>query len=95
MILSFGSAFAVPSGKTVEFEGGKAGKVIFDGKAHKDAGLKCGDCHTDPKLFAKKKGTDKITMAEINAGKFCGACHDGKKTFKAGDAANCVKCHKK
>ncbi len=89
------SAVAVPPGKTVEFQGGGAGKVVFDGKVHADKGAKCADCHTNPKLFAMKNGGDKITMADINAGKSCGTCHDGKKAFKAGDAANCGKCHKK
>ena len=87
-----GSAFAVPSGKTVEYPGGPSGKVIFDGKVHADKGLKCSDCH--PKIFPMKKGT-KMTMADINAGKYCGACHNGEKTFKSSDPANCEKCHKK
>ncbi|MFY9326544.1 MAG: cytochrome c3 family protein [Georgfuchsia sp.] len=95
LVLSIGNVLAVPAGKTVEFAGSDKGKVTFDGKIHADKGLKCGGCHTNPKLFAMKKGADKITMADINAGKFCGACHDGNKAFKAGDEANCGKCHKK
>lgn len=95
LVFSAGSAMAVPSGKTVEFAGGGAGKVTFDGKVHAEKGLKCGGCHTEPKLFAMKKSGDKMTMADMAAGKFCGACHDGKTAFKAGDAANCAKCHKK
>lgn len=92
LTFSIGSVMAVPSGKTVEFESSK-GKVTFDGKVHADKGLKCGNCHTIPKLFAMKKGAAKITMADINGGKFCGACHDGKKAFKADDQVNCGKCH--
>ena len=88
-----GSAMAVPPGKTVDFAGGSAGKVVFDGKVHADKGLKCGDCHT--KIFKMKKGADTITMADINAGKACGTCHNGEKAFKSSDAANCSKCHKK
>jgi c(7)-type cytochrome triheme protein len=88
-----GSAFAVPAGKTVEFAGGDSGKVVFDGKIHADKGLKCGDCHT--KIFKMKKGSEKITMADMNAGKNCGTCHNGEKAFKSSDAANCGKCHKK
>ena len=85
------TAFAVPAGKTVEFAGGGAGKVVFDGKTHADKGLKCADCH--PGVFKMKKGADKITMADINAGKNCGSCHkDGGKAFPAKD---CAKCHKK
>lgn len=95
LFLSMGSAFAVPSGKTVEFAGGDKGKVVFDGKIHADKGLKCAGCHTEPKLFAKKKGEDKITMADMKAGKFCGACHDGKTSFSSDDPAQCGKCHKK
>lgn len=85
-------AIAVGPGKTVEFAGGSAGKVVFDGKAHADKGGKCADCH--PKVFAMKKGTAKITKADHVAGKFCGTCHDGTKAFDQGEA-NCAKCHKK
>jgi c(7)-type cytochrome triheme protein len=88
------TAFAVPSGKTVEFEAKGAGKVIFDGTAHATAGAKCADCHSSG-LFKMKKGGDMITMAAMNEGKFCGACHNGTKAFATKDAANCGKCHKK
>jgi c(7)-type cytochrome triheme protein len=87
------SAFAVPSGKTLEFEGKGAGKVIFSGKVHADKGLKCADCH--PAIFKMKKGADAITMKDINEGKFCGTCHNGTKAFSSKDAANCAKCHQK
>lgn len=89
-VAMIGTAVAVPSGKTVEFEGGKLGKVVFDGKVHADAGNKCNNCHTA--IFPMKKGGVKITMADINAGKFCGTCHNGEKAFKA---TECAKCHKK
>lgn len=93
LLFSIGSVMATPPGKTVEFAGGGKGKVVFVGKTHADKGLKCGNCHSKPMLFIMKKGANKITMTDINAGKFCGACHDGKKAFKASDAANCGKCH--
>lgn len=93
LIMFVGGAFAVPPGKTLEFEAKGTSKVIFDGKIHADKGNKCSACH--PKIFQMKKGTAKMTMADINAGKFCGECHNGKAAFKAGEAANCVKCHKK
>ena len=86
------SAFAVPAGKTVEFDGKGAGKVVFDGKIHADKGLKCVDCHQSG-LFKMKKGADAITMKDINDGKFCGGCHNGTKSFSAKDPANCAKCH--
>ncbi|HXX57659.1 MAG TPA: cytochrome c3 family protein [Thermodesulfovibrionales bacterium] len=91
-VMFIGSAMAVPPGKTVEFDS-PAGKVVFDGKAHADKGLKCNDCHT--KIFPMKKGGTKITMEEMNAGKNCGECHNGTKAFASKDAANCGKCHKK
>jgi len=94
VIVAFvGSALAVPPGKDIEYGGGDAGKVVFDGKTHADKGLKCNDCHT--KIFQMKKGTAKITMADLNAGKSCGECHNGTKAFNSNDAANCAKCHKK
>lgn len=92
-VVFVGSAMAVPAGKTIEYAGGGFGKVTFDGKIHADKGLKCNDCHT--KIFQMKKGSVKITMADMNAGKNCGECHNGKKAFKSSDAANCAKCHKK
>jgi c(7)-type cytochrome triheme protein len=88
------SAFAVPAGKTVEFDGKGAGKVVFDGKTHADKGNKCADCHQSG-IFKMKKGADAITMKDINEGKFCGSCHNGTKAFKSTDAASCPKCHKK
>lgn len=92
-VMFVGSAMAVPPGKTVEYDGGGAGKVVFDGKIHADKGLKCGECHT--KIFKMKKGSEKITMADMNSGKVCGTCHNGEKAFKSSDAATCAKCHKK
>ena len=93
VIVAFvGSALAVPPGKTVEYAGGGAGKVVFDGKAHADKGLKCNDCHT--KIFQMKKGA-KITMADMDAGKNCGECHNGTKAPSSMDAAKCGTCHKK
>ncbi len=88
------AAFAVPAGKTVEFDGKGAGKVVFDGKMHADKGLKCADCHQSG-LFKMKKGGDVLTMKDMDAGKNCGACHNGTKAFDVKDKASCAKCHKK
>jgi len=85
------TAVAVPQGKSVEYEGGGAGKVIFDGKLHATAGKKCNDCH--PKAFKMKKGSTQITMKGINEGQTCGVCHNGKDAFDAKTADNCKKCH--
>ena len=87
------SAFAAPPGKTVEYAGGPAGKVVFDGKVHGDKGLKCNDCHT--KIFQMKKGATKITMSAMNKGENCGTCHNGTKAFASSDPKNCTNCHKK
>lgn len=84
------SSFAVPPGKTIEFEGGAMGKVVFDGQKHADAGLKCTNCH--PSIFPMKKGEVKIT-APHEAGKFCATCHDGTKAFDVN--ADCARCHVK
>ncbi|MDH4163214.1 MAG: cytochrome c3 family protein [Nitrospirota bacterium] len=97
VVLSFAMAatvFAVPAGKTVEFDGKGGGKVVFDGKIHADKGAKCADCHQSG-LFKMKKGGDVITMKDMEAGKNCGACHNGTKAFSVKDAASCAKCHKK
>jgi c(7)-type cytochrome triheme protein len=88
------SAFAVGPGKTVDFDGKGAGKVVFDGKMHADKGNKCADCHQSG-LFKMKKGADVLTMKDMEAGKNCGACHNGTKAFGVKDAASCAKCHKK
>jgi c(7)-type cytochrome triheme protein len=88
------SAFAVPAGKTVEFDGKGAGKVVFDGKNHADKGAKCADCHQSG-LFKMKKGGEVLTMKDMEAGKNCGACHNGTKAFGVKDASTCAKCHKK
>lgn len=88
-----GTAIAVPPGKTVEWEGKGAGKVVFEGKKHAEAGKKCNNCH--PKVFKMKKGSTAITMKDLNAGKACGICHNGTDAFATKDAASCKKCHKK
>lgn len=90
--LSMGSAMSAPPGKPIEYAGGAAGKVVFDGKVHADKGLKCPDCHT--KIWPMKKGAA-MKMADLNEGKSCGTCHNGEKAFKTSDTANCAKCHKK
>ena len=93
MFLVTGYALAVGPGKSLEFEGSPTGTVVFDGTAHKKAGLACSDCH-NPEIFPKmKQGTIKITMNDLYAGKYCGRCHDGKKAFII--MGNCARCHHK
>jgi len=84
---------AVPPGKTIEFTKSPMGTVTFSGKVHKDAGVKCMECHNKDMFPKMKQGTVSITMAQIYEGKLCGVCHNGKRAFEA--KANCNRCHVK
>lgn len=86
-----GSILAIQVGKTVEYNGGGMGKVIFDGKKHNDAGYHCLKCHNG--IFITKIGSSKITYFHHTEKKLCFACHNGKEAFGAG--GNCYVCHKK
>ena len=92
-LLTLGTALAVQPGKTIEFTESPMGKVVFSGDIHKEAGISCKECHNDGLFPKMKKGTVKITMAEIYAQKLCGTCHNGKKAFAA--MGNCNRCHVK
>jgi len=83
---------AVPSGKSITWEGGGQGTVKFEGHEHAKKGYKCESCH--PSLFQKKKGSAKMTMDLLNQGKFCGACHDGNTAFSTSNPKKCHECHK-
>jgi len=85
-------AHAVPPGMKIEYKGGGAGKVIFDGRQHRIRGNSCINCHPD--IFVMK-GRNNITMAAIYENRFCGACHNGVDSFDAKKKENCNKCHKK
>ncbi len=94
MVLGMGLssvALAVPSGKTLTFSESPMGKVFFDGQIHKDAGVKCTECHNDGMFPKRKQGTVKITMEDIYAGRLCGVCHNGQRAFAA--VGNCGRCH--
>jgi len=93
LLICTGTALAVPAGKVLEFSGGPMGKVIFDGKVHKEAGAACNDCHKDGLFPKMKQGTVQITMEEIYAGRLCGVCHNGQRAFAP--AGNCNRCHTK
>lgn len=86
-------ATAVPPGKTLDFSKSPMGKVVFSGQIHKDAGVKCMECHNKEMFPKMKQGTVEITMAQIYAGKLCGVCHNGQRAFEA--KANCTRCHVK
>ena len=84
---------AVPPGKTIDFTKSPMGTVTFSGQVHKDAGVKCMECHNKDMFPKMKQGTVAITMAQIYEGKLCGVCHNGKRAFEA--KANCNRCHVK
>jgi c(7)-type cytochrome triheme protein len=94
-----GSAMAVGPGKTIEYAGGDAGKVVFNGDTHgAKQGMTCKECH--PKPFAMKKGAFKMTKDDHAKADVCGKCHDGKEhngkvVFGQSDEKDCGKCHKK
>ena len=88
--LLHGLARAVPSSKEVTWETSE-GPVVFSGKSHFKAGLRCKDCHDG--IFQKKRG-QAMTMKEMDEGKYCGACHNGKKAFSTADKKNCGRCHR-
>ncbi len=87
------AAVAVPAGRTLEFGKSPMGTVKFSGKVHKDAGVKCKECHNSEMFPKMKQGTVEIKMAEIYDGKLCGVCHNGQRAFEA--KANCNRCHVK
>ena len=62
LLVSFDISGAIQVGKTVEFEGGSLGRVIFDGKKHSDAGYRCMECHNE--YFMMKKGHAKIDYSD-------------------------------
>ena len=84
---------AVPATKTLQFSDSSMGTETFDGTIHKEAGLKCKECHNSGMFPKMKQGTVKITMNEIYEGKLCGVCHNGKRAFDA--KGNCARCHVK
>lgn len=98
------TSFAVVPGKSITYEGGGAGIVVFDGERHFNALKKpsryitsstnlCKACH--PSMFELRKGAARITMKAIYAGRYCGACHNGRAAFDARSERNCFRCHRK
>ena len=86
------AAAAGPPAITFPPDPSSPGKVTFAHPKHLATGAKCADCH--PKLFAMKKGGDKLSMDRMGEGKQCGACHDGTKAFGVMDGDKCDSCHK-
>ena len=93
LIVSSSVALAVPGKKTIEFTKSPMGVVTFDGTLHKEAGIRCKECHNSDMFPKMKLGTVTITMDEIYAGNLCGVCHNGGRAFDA--KGNCARCHVK
>jgi c(7)-type cytochrome triheme protein len=87
-------AAAVPEGVVLNWPGGGAGAVTFDGTVHAKKGLACDACHVAG-VFHTKKGADPITMDAIKKEQYCGYCHNGKRAFSTKEKADCGRCHKK
>jgi len=67
--------------------------VYFSHDYHAKArGLKCAACHF--KKFSKGQGYE-MKKETITKRDFCELCHNGMKSFDAGSAKNCTRCHKK
>jgi phosphate transport system substrate-binding protein len=86
MALTAGAG-ATGGGRIIAYGGGGEGKVIFDGRTHAAAGLRCGDCH--PVLFQTRK-LALIALEDHGTDRACFSCHNGKKAF-----ADCAGCHRK
>jgi c(7)-type cytochrome triheme protein len=96
LLCSFtGTVYANSCPATITYEGGGAGKVVFDGKLHSSKNITCASCHDGnvfmPALFEMKKGATVVTMHKMELGKTCGRCHVVAKN----DYLNCSICHHK
>ncbi|MBF0506482.1 MAG: cytochrome c3 family protein [Nitrospirae bacterium] len=76
-----------PKGAIVLGSGDSAVNFVHEAHAKN---YRCSECH--PKLFAPKKGLDKIAMNDLYQGKYCGTCHNGNASFAS---TECSKCHAK
>lgn len=86
--VEFGTAYAVPPGLTIEFDGNGEGKVLFAGAQHTGPGMHCSNCHME--IFYVSRSSQ-ITRADHRRHQACFVCHDGKRAFAA--RSNCDRCH--
>ena len=81
----------LPADVTYRSAENSPGPVVFSHTVHVPlAGDRCVACH--PALFPILRPTEKITHAEMSAGKRCGACHDG--VAASGVEDDCAHCHR-
>ena len=93
--LHWGTALAVTNCDSIIFEGGGAGRGIFDVSIHAGNGLSCEDCHEGsgliPALFSMKRGDGDVSMRSMEKGRSCGFCHK----VSLADTLTCNYCHHK
>ena len=70
-------------------EGSEYPPATFSHSVHRYQ-YKCHVCHDA--IFKMKKGTNKVTMQEIENGKFCGTCHNDTIAFGT-NFDSCQRCH--
>jgi c(7)-type cytochrome triheme protein len=79
------AARASPDGTVIRYGGGDRGKVVFDARVHRKAGLLCADCHAS---LLPTRRTGLTARSDHGAGTRCFGCHDGKRAF-----SDCARCH--
>ena len=87
-VLVAGSAWAVPPGFVLEFDGNGEGKVTFEGAKHTGKGMHCSNCHMEYFYVSRNS---QITKADHRRKQACFVCHDGERAFAA--RKNCDRCH--
>jgi len=91
-----GNVYANSCPAMITYEGGGAGKVVFDGNLHSSKdNITCAKCHDGdgfmPALFEMKKGATVVNMRKIELGRTCGRCH----IVAENDYLHCSICHHK
>ncbi len=81
----------LPADAVYERRVGPDSAVVFRHGTHVALLGRCTECHSG--LFRILTSTDRITHAEMNAGRSCGACHDGRHAFGVGARESCAACH--
>ncbi len=89
------AAIAVPAGRTIVYDGGGAGQVVFDGTLHASKGLSCDECHEAQglsfALFGMRIEEGATSMRSMELGRSCGRCHQ----ISMSRTLNCSVCHHK
>jgi c(7)-type cytochrome triheme protein len=85
-------ALRLPPDAVYERTVGADSAVIFRHGTHVSlASNRCTACH--PRLFPILAPTERISHAEMDAGRSCGTCHDGRHAFGVRAKESCPLCH--